>query len=517
MPRKKIVMEKTREIIRLHSVVGMSYRSIAEKVGVGKSTVSEIIADFKRTGVPVEEFEKMSDSAYLEILHVEKKKCCETYENLSEFFEYIDREIKRRGVTLKLLYNEYLDADPEGYSYSRFCYHYKMWSKKDKISMHLVHKAGDKMYVDFAGDKLKAHLKNNGEVTEQEVFVAILPCSQMTYVEAATDQKKETFIRCCENALRFFGGTPRAIVPDCLKSAVTKADKREPLLNETFSDFARHYGTTILPARPKKPKDKALVEGAVNLTYQRVYAPLRNQVFHSLSDLNGQIRKHLDVHNKTCFQGRKVSRMDQFKDVESQELRPLPTIRYEMKEVEIRTVQNNYHVYLKGDDRYYSVPFKFRSERVKIVHDSRTVEIYYDNKRIAMHLKNSSNNKYVTAKDHMPSNHRFMVDQSKEKLLQWARNIGPATHIFTRNVFADRDHPEQAYKSLYGILGMGDKYGNEAVEKACKSAIKRNAVTYKFIKNFLENNRHKVPEEVEQKELPFNPTTRGKNYYGGKK
>jgi len=516
MPQKRIAMERVREVIRLKTSIGMSYREISNQIGVGKTTIGDILADFKRSGVSVEDFEKMSNSSYLEILHKEHKKQSEKYDNLSELFEYIDEELKRPGVKLKILHKEYLDMETHGYQYSRFCHHYRMWRKKAGLSMHLEHKPGDKMFVDYAGKKLCIYSKKD-ERTEVEVFVAILPSSQLTYAEASLNQQKISFITSNENALHYFGGVVRAIVPDCLKSAVTKADNYEPIINETFEDFARHYGTAVVPARSRKPKDKALVENAVNIIYQRVYAPLRNQKFYSLDDLNRAIRELVELHNNTSFQGRKVTRMSQFNEFEKARLQPLAPARYEMKEIESRRVHMNYHVFIKGEDRYYSVPWKYKGEQVKIIYNSRTVEVYFDNSRIALHVKTGTEGRYVTQKEHMPSEHRFIVDQSEEKLLKWSQNIGAATNIFTRNMLTSKSHPEQAFKSIIGVLNLEKKYSKNALEQACKKAIRLNAITYGFIKNYLKNKQYNSPENTDQGELPFNSTTRGKAYYGGQK
>lgn len=517
MAKKRTAMDRIREIIRLHLNQKLSYREISEQQKVGKSTIGEIISEFRKSGISYSDFEKMSDHVYLEILEKEKKKKCEKYDNLTELFEYVDEELKRPGVTLTILHKEYKELEPEGYEYSRFCYHYKTWLKKEVSSMHIEHKAGDKMFVDYAGKKLKIYSREDESSQDVETFVSILPASQLTYVETSLSQKKAYFIGSNENALHYFGGVPRAIVPDCLKSAVTKADKYEPVINETFEDFSRHYGTAILPARARKPKDKALVEGAVKLVYQRIYAPLRERKFYSIEELNEAIWELLEAHNSSFFQGRTVSRRSQFEDIEKAELGELPVNRYEIKEIENRTVQINYHVFLKGDDCYYSVPYTYKGEKVKVIYDSRTVEIYHGNQRITIHVKDGVKRRYVTKNEHMPSNHRFIADQSEEKLLNWAKNIGPATVLLSRNMMMAKQHPEQAFKAITGVLSMSKTYGTAAVEKACKKAILLNITSYQFIKNYLQNNQHNAEDnrENEQQELPFNPETRGESYYGG--
>jgi len=508
-------MKVIREVIRLRQELGFSVREVAEQVKIGKSTVGEIVADFARIEISMEEFKKMSDSTYLEILEQKRRKKDIRYDNLSELFEDIQRDLKNKGVTLKLLHKEYLEMEPGGYSYSRFCLYYQMWRKKMKLSMHLEHKAGDKMYVDYAGKKLQVYVGKDGKIQDLEMFVAILPASQLTYAMAVENQQKESFVRSNEAALHFFGGSPRAIVPDCLKSGVNKPHRYEPQINTLFETFSRHYGTAVLPARALKPQDKALVENAVNLVYQRVYAKLRNQVFHSLDELNKEIRRLIKDHNRINFQKRPVSRKDQFESFEKDLLRPLPSTRFEIKTSETRRVQKDYHVYLKHEDRYYSVPWKYSRKNVTIIADNRTVEIYHDNRRIALHIKNGSEKRYVTIKEHMPHTHRFIAELNEDKLLKWSQETGPETTVFAHEMFAKKAHPEQAYKALLGVLNLKKVYGKEAVEKACAVANKYYVFTYGFIKNFLKNNKHKNHVSVEETALPDNPTARGNCYYGG--
>ena len=297
MANKRVSMQKIREIIRLNEEAGLSYRKIAQALKISRPVVSQYIADFKANGLKYTDIKDISDTELLELLEKRKKESQERYKKLSKYFEYFIQELKRTGVNRHVLWEEYRKEHPEGYSYSRFCYHFQVWKNASEVTMHIDHKAGDKAFIDFAGKKLSIIDRETGEVKDEEVFVSILGASQYTYVEAVESQKKEDWIKVNENALLYFEGVPAALVPDCLKSGVTNGNKYEPDINPEYADFARHYGTVILPARPNSAKDKALVENAVNLVYTRIYAPLRNRSFYSLEELNKAMRELLEKHN----------------------------------------------------------------------------------------------------------------------------------------------------------------------------------------------------------------------------
>ena len=509
-------MEKIRKIIHLHSCAKMSCREISKQIGVSKTTVNETIKDFKKSGLSYEKFKIISDSDYLLKLQQEETKSNEKYQELLKLFEFIEKEIKRTGVSLKLLHDDYILTNPNGYAYSRFCHHFQMWRKKVSVSMHLEHEFGNNMFVDYAGKKMSICNQKTGEIKEVETFVAILPASQLTYAEVSESQKKAEFILSNENALRFFGGVPNAIVPDCLKSAVTKADNYEPKINETYEDFARHYGCGIVPARARKPKDKALVENAVKLIYARVYAPLRNQKFYSITELNEAVKNLLTIHNDTLFKDRKTTRQEEFDKFEKSTLKPLPKTFYEIKEVEIRRAQKNYHIYIKNEDRYYSVPWRYNQKEVKIIHNNRTLEVYCNNERIAIHIKRSGETRrYVTIQNHMPKNHKFFASQTKENLLEKAKTIGDATVVFLQNLFNTKEPELKMARVMTGVLNLESKYGAKPLEKACSEALLVGKFTLGFVKNYLENGLYNSQENEEDFDLPHNPTTRGKEYYGG--
>ena len=333
------------------------------------------------------------------------------------------RRLKKKGMTRQKLYDEYIGSHPGGYSRSTFSRLMRLYVAQMHPIAHLEHKAGDKMYVDYAGDRLELTDRDSGEAVAVEVFVSILPCSQLTYVEAVMSQRKEDFIRCCENALHFYGGAPAAIVPDNLKAAVKKASRYEAELNEDYAAFAEHHGCAVIPARVRKPRDKALVEGAVKLIYRSIYPLVRQRTHHDLSSLNASIRTALELHNNARMSGRPYSRREQFEDLERMYLRPLNPIRFELKERHTATVQRNGHIRLER--HYYSVPHRLIGRKVNVLYDSRTVEIYAGGDRVAVHPRGLRPYGYTTEAAHLASAHRDLSGWSAESFLRQGRAYMP--------------------------------------------------------------------------------------------
>jgi len=508
-------MEKLKEIIRLGSELRLSNRVIARALKVSRPVVAQYLSDFKAAGLSYSEIRGLSHDDLLELINRNKWIGNQRYEVLLEGFKDYLKELKRPGVTLQVLWEEYKRAYPDGYSYSQFCYHFQIWRNGSALTMHIEHKAGDKMFVDFTGKKLTVTDPKTGEKREAEVFVAILGASQLTYAEARYTQQKADWIRANENALWYMGGVPRAIVPDCLKSGVTKGDKYDPDINPEYADFARHYDTVILPARPHRPQDKALVENAVKIIYGRVFAPLRDQNYYSLNDLNQVIIEQVEKHNGRFFQRIKISRKQLFIKTEQSVLKPLPSEKYELRSFQSVKVQFNYHVYLSCDNHYYSVPYQHRGKRVKIIYADSYVEIYHNNIRIAFHKRVRSRNKYTTIPEHMPPNHRFYNDWSPEKMIEWAEKKGSFIRELVEKLLEKRAHPEQSYKVCLGVINLSKKYGEGRVDRACKRALDFHYYSYKAVKNILEKGLDKIEELqlVHHQKLPEHPNIRGSEYY----
>ena len=514
MPKRRTNVEKVREILRICLELNYSLRDAAIALGVSKTTVGEYLAEFKRAGLSYQEILKMSDTDVIELFEKSNKSSNPMYEELYKDFEYFEKELKRTGVTLYLLWEEYQQRTEEGFSYSRFCHHYRMWKRRQDPDMHMEHKAGDITYMDFTGKKMQIVNPDTGEIREAEGFVSILGASQLTYVEFTESQKLEDWIWVNENAFIYYGGVTKGITPDSLKSAVTKACNYEPLINETYNDLARHYGTVVLPTRPAKPKDKSLAENAVNLVYQRIFAPLRNMTFHSLRELNEAAWELLEKHNNTPFQKRDTTRRQLFEEIEKNELLPLPANRYELKRYQISKVEFNYHVYLKEDKHYYSVPYQYTGVKVKTIYTSRMVEIFKDNVRIAIHQRNRRPYWYTTKKEHMPQNHQLVAGWNPHRLISWAENMGGSVKEFIQLMLDQREHPQQAFKACLGVLNLGKKYDDEAMQLVCKKAIEINSISQRFIANSLKNKTYKIEDEDPgDMKLPFHENIRGKEKY----
>lgn len=509
---KRTKMKEVRELLRLSIKQGFSNRRSAQMVGISKSSGSEYIAGFKASGFSIENIDSLSDTDLIELISPAKN-YNPRYEGLVSHFPHIEKELKRKGVTMQLLWHELFYEAVDSYSYSQFCHHYGQWKKKQKISMHIEHKAGDKLYVDYTGAKQHVVNPTTGEIEEMEVFVAVLGCSQLCYIEAVPSQKKGDWIQVNENALRFLGGAPRCIVPDCLKSAVIKSDKYEPSINESYNDFAQHYNTTILPARALHPQDKSLAENFVKTAYQRIFAPLRNTTFFSLAELNEAMWEHLDKHNQLCFQGKDYSREQLFNDIEKNELQPLTATPYDIKEFSSAKVQYNHHVYLKADKHYYSVPFQLTGKTISLRYNSRIVELLFNNMRVAIHNRNCTAYGYTTNEKHRPETHQFLVKWDAPRFIKWAASISPVSENVIRKVIDNRQHPEQAFKTCMGIMSLSKKYPQEEFIKACQRAIEVNGLTYKFISNTLKNKAFNITNEEVLNKLPFHNNIRGKERY----
>lgn len=513
MANQRINMRKIREILRLHEAA-LSQRQISKALRVSRPVVADYLAKFRKVGLKSTDIAGQADSD-LRRLFTGERPPSERREGVQALFEEIARELRRRGVTLELLWQEYVaNSLKHHYSYSAFCKLYRQWSKDSELDMHMAHAAGDKTFVDFTGARLALTNLITGEMTDVEVFVAILGASQLTYVEATMSQKKEDFIKANANAFAYFGGVTKAIVPDCLKSAVTNGNKYEPEINQEFADFSLHYDTVVLPARPRHPKDKALAENAVKLTYQRIFAPMRDEVFSNLKELNARIRELLDKHNDTPMQKLKVSRRQLFAEIEKDHLKPLPKDAYESRKFAVATAQMNYHVHFKEDSHYYSVPFRLRGQQIRIIYTDSVVEIFHDNRRVALHSRNRKANSYTTNKEHMPSHHRFVAEWNPERILSWAQEKGEHVGALCLQIMKRCQHAEQGFKSSIGVISLSKKYGSSRVNAACQRALRFSMYSYKSVKNILENGLDSVPlEEPLFATLPAHENVRGKDYY----
>jgi transposase len=498
MAGKTITMSNLKQIIR-HRDNGMALQTISKTLGISRNTVKKYLQLVDSKALTYGELLIKSDEELDALLADPDQKSEQRQQELISFFPFMESELKRTGVNRWVLWGEYRQKYPDGYSYSQFCDTFKQWRIGLSASMRIEHVPGDKLYIDFTGDKLATVDPVTGEIADLEVYVATLGASQYSYVEAVPSQRKEDFIAATENALHYFGGVPKALVPDNLKSAVTKADKYEPIINADFLDFANHYGCVVFPARSRKPQDKALVEKTVSIVYSRIYAPLRNKVYHNIKTLNEDIRHHLTIHNNTPFQKRPESRQELFDSEEKNALCPLPAERYELKEFKYATVTKTSHLCLNPEKHYYSIPYRYIGKKVKIVYSGSYVSVFYDRERIAFHKRSLKERGYTTVKEHMPSAHRFVSDWNPDYFLNWAKGIHPEVQQYLQVILDSYPYPEQAYKSCLGILGYDKKAGRERLIGAVKRATHYNNYNYSVITRILNSGMDSIPLDIENK------------------
>ena len=515
MAQRRTSMKRIREALRLRYECGLSLRQTAKAVSVSRPVLTDYLAQCEKHNITYEKAQKMSDDEMLAYFKEKQDEDPRMTCVISKFPDFA-KELTKVGVTRQLIWEEYIADNPEGYSYSQFCYHFRQWNDSQEMYMRIEHKAGDKLFVDFTGKKLEVIDLQTGEIKSPETFVATLGASKLIYVEAVWSQKKHDFISAQVNALNYIDGVPYAIVPDCLKSAVTKGHKYEPDINPEYQDFASYYGTSILAARPYKPRDKALVEGAVKIVYQRIFAPLRNCTFHTLEELNKAIKRQLEELNNKPMQMYKKSRWEMFNETDKKALLPLPDEPYSIRYFVKCKVEFNYHIYLRDDKHYYSVPYQYRGRKADVRYSARIVEIYLNNQRIAIHKRDRKHFAYTTVKAHMPPGHKFMDDWSVDKFLSWAGNVGEPVLEVVDTILCRKQHPEQGYKTCLGILNLAKQYGKERLNNACKRALYFEHLTYKMIKNILDNGLDSMQDKIEQDnqlEMFHHENIRGPEYY----
>src|SRR5680860_239051 len=479
-----------KQIITLH-LDGYSNRKIGTALGISRNTVNTYMRLFKGSDYSPKELLHF-DNAALEKLFPSRTTIDNgRYDGLMRYFEGMNKARNHPGFTFLHHYDEYAQNAKEPYGYTQFLEHYRRKYAKIKGSMKLEHEAGKEMFIDYAGKKLHIVDRETGELVPVEVFVAILPNSQYTYVEACRSQKREDLIGSCENALHFYGGVPKAIVSDNLKSAVSRASKYEADINRGFKDFARHYDCVINPARGYSPQDKALVENAVHLAYQRIYYPLREMTFFSLEDLNREIKRLLERYNDLLFKRKEASRLELFQSVEREYLKPLPAARYELKDYCRAKVQKMGYVYFSPGKSYYSVPYRYIGKQTAIHYTKGVVEVYYNHRRIALHSRNPSKGSYNTNREHLSSTHKHYSDWSPEFFKNKAVPHGNNVAACVEQIIASVDYPEIGYKRAMGVIQLHRSYGSRRLDNACKRALQADAVSYRRIQNILKNNLDK--------------------------
>jgi transposase len=504
-------MRDLREILRQKLQLGRSHRKTAEAVRISAGCVASASIRAKALGLDWKAVEKLDDEQLETVMYGPRggKRDGRTEPNLP----YLHVELRRTGVTLQLLHLEYIEQHPDGYRYTAFCQRYSEWVRKQRISMRQTHLAGDKMFVDYSGKKPHIVDPLTGEVIDVELFVAVLGASSCTFAEATYTQQLPDWIASNTRALTFFGGVPNAVVPDQLKSAVALACKYEPGVQRTFDEWARHYLTTILPARPRKPRDKAKVEVAVQIAQRWILARLRNQTFFSLAELNARIADLLNDLNHRQMRTYKASRRELFERLDRPVLRPLPVSAYEYAEWKRVTLGIDYHAAFDG--HFYSAPHGLRGEELWVRATTTTIEIFRLGRREAVHARSRVQGRHTTVAAHMPVAHQQHAEWTPERILGWAAGIGVNTRLFAERLLAERTHPEHGYRSCLGVFRLSKKYGAERLDAACARALSVGALSYRHVSSILQHGLDRVPAlDVEPRGPSLtHENVRGRDYY----
>jgi transposase len=507
-------MRKVIDVLRLKYEAKLSHEQIACAVGLSKGSVGNYVNQAKALGITWPLPPGM-DEAQLEtkLLH-DHARAPQASGLVRPDFPNLHQELKRKGVTLQLLWSEYTATHGEqAYRYSQFCFHYQNWRGRQKRSMRQIHRAGEKLFIDYCGPSVPIVDRSTGEFDTAQVFVAVLGASNYSYAEATWTQTLPDWIASHQRAFRFFGGVVELLVPDNLLSGVTKACRYAPEPNATYQEMARHYHTAILPARPRKPKDKAKAEVGVQVVERWILARLRHHTFFSLAELNQAIRGLLEELNQRPFQKLPGSRRSAFECLDQPALKPLPDSPYEYADWKRAKPGIDYHV--EVDKRYYSVPHRWVGHVLEVRATASVIEVFHKAQRIASHPRTHTE-RFVTLAEHMPSAHRQHREWSPGRFLNWAKEIGPATLEVVKRQLQDLPHPEHGYRRCLGLLNHARRYSHTRLEAACERALAIHSPSYRSVSSILKQGLDRQPlaeDEPTQAELPLHANVRGPGYY----
>jgi len=513
MPQKGLPMRKLRELLRLRWSQGCSSREVARACHLSHSTVLEYEKRAREAGLTWPLPEDLDDDALAALIaEVPTGDSTDDRRPLPDVTSVLC-ELRKKHVTMQLLWTEYRTTHPEGYGYTQFCHYVNAARKVLEPTLRQIYRAGEKMLTDFVGDTIDLIDRTTGEVRPAYLFVAILGASNYTYIRAVADMQEARWIGLHVRAFEFFGGVPETVICDNTTTAVTKADRYEPILHTLFADMAAHYGTVILPARARKPRDKAPVEGAVLITERWIIAALRNHQFFSLAELNDAIVPLLADYNTRPLQRLQVSRRALFEEVDRPALRPLPATRYTFEQWKTAKVAIDYHVCV--DKHFYSVSYRLVGEAVEVRLSPDLVEILHKGRRVASHLRSFLPGQFTTDPSHRPKSHQAHLDWTPSRLINWAREqVGPQLAALVEGILSKHPHPEHGYRSCLGVMSLAKKYPRERMEAAATRAIAANAYSYQSVKSILASGLDQIA--FVQQELPLSPThenIRGRDYY----
>jgi len=508
-------LRKIKEVLRLKYDCGLSEREISRSCQVSRSTVADYLMKARAAGLRWPEAAALTEAQFEERLFPIQR-LPSSVKRPTPDYEYIYNQLRayrKVNLTLIQLWLEYKEKHPDGYQYSQFCEHYRRWRGKLDYCMRQEHRAGEKVFIDYC-DGLSILDPITGELILTQLFLAVWGASNYTYAEAALSQTLPDWIGAHGRAFEYFGCVPRVLVPDNLKSGVSKACKYEPELNPTYTEMAEHYGCAVLPARPRRPRDKAKVEVGVLIAQRWILAVLRQRTFYSLAELNAAIRQCLERLNSRLMRRVKQSRRELFETVDRPQALPVPQRPYEYAEWYKARVNIDYHIEVDG--HYYCVPFQLLRERLDVRLTATTMEAFHKGGRVAAHARSHVRGGYTTIKEHMPPNHCSYAEWSPSRFIQWASKIGVATAQLVEKILSTRTYPEQGYRACMGIIRLGRHYEPARVEAAAQRALKFNACSYRSMKAILTaglDQQRNAGERSTQMSLPLHQNIRGREYY----
>ena len=508
---ERVSMRKIREVLRLKFETKLSARQIARSAKVARSTIGEYERRFVDSGLTWP-LPKISDTELEQRLFPPHPNIAGSERAVPDW-AYVHQEMRRPGVSLYLLWQEHKSQHPNSFQYSWFCDQYRNWNGKLDLVMRQQHRAGEKLFVDYAGQTAEVVDRATGEVRSAQVFVAVLGASSYTFAEAAWSQQLSDWIGSHVRAFEFFGGVSEVIVPDNLKSGVTKAHRYEPDLNPTYLDLANHYETAVMPARVRRPKDKGKAESGVQLVERWILAALRNRTFFSLRELNQAISELLVRLNDRPFKKLPGCRREAFESLDRPALRPLPAQPYEFAQWKKVRVHIDYHVEVDG--HYYSVPYQLVKKQLDVRFTAATIECFHKDERVASHLRSDLKGRHTTVAEHMPKSHREYAEWTPQRLIRWAEKTGPATAGVIQQILQRRNYPQQGFRSCLGIMRLAKGYSDERLEAACRRALTIGALSYKSIESILKKGLDQLspPQQQELDLFVEHDNIRGADYY----
>jgi transposase len=506
-------MRHVREVMRLHREAGVPMREIARMTGAARSTVRDMIVRFERAELAWPVPPEISDAELETKLYGVSGVKPGRRRQPEPDWPVVARELKRKHVTLQVLWEEYIAEHPDGYRYSRFCDLFRRWEGRLPLVMRQSHGGGEKLFVDYAGDTVPVVDRRTGEVRGAHLFVAVMGGSSLSFAHATWTEQLPDWIEGHNAAFAFFGGVAQLLVPDNAKVAVIKACHFDPMVNRSYTDMARHYGTAVLPTRPRKPRDKAKVEACVGIVERWLLGRLRNRTFYSLAEVNAGIAECMaDLNDVRVLRQFGKTRRQLFEEIDAPNLKPPPAEPWVHAEWKRCRVGLDYHIAIER--HHYSVPYRFARREVEARFTARTVEVFLGSERIAVHMRGSGNGRHTTIPEHMPSSHRRYGDWTPAKIREEARRIGPMLSLLVEKIIADRPHPEQGYRSCLGIISLEKRFGAERLEAAALRALEIQARNYPSVKSILEKGLDRIPAPKSPEREPILHTNiRGSGYY----